>query len=54
MVNFNMAINIESYIHYVGRIGRAGKSCVVITSLGNEDSDVMYEFNRSVLWRRLC
>lgn len=42
VVNFNMATNIESYTHRVGRTGRAGKSGVAITFLGNEDVDVMY------------
>lgn len=41
VVNFNMATNIESYTHRVGRTGRAGKSGVAITFLGNEDTDVM-------------
>jgi ATP-dependent RNA helicase DDX23/PRP28 len=44
VVNFNMATNIESYTHRVGRTGRAGKSGVAITFLGNEDTDVMYAF----------
>ena len=42
VINFNMATNIESYTHRVGRTGRAGKSGVAITFLGNEDTDVMY------------
>ena len=42
VVNFNMATNIESYTHRIGRTGRAGKSGVAITFLGNEDADVMY------------
>lgn len=41
VVNFNMANNIESYTHRIGRTGRAGKSGVAITFLGQEDSDVM-------------
>lgn len=44
VVNFNMATNIESYTHRIGRTGRAGKSGVAITFLGNEDSDVMYVY----------
>lgn len=31
VINFNMATNIESYTHRVGRTGRAGKSGVAIT-----------------------
>lgn len=46
VVNFNMATNIESYTHRVGRTGRAGKSGVAITFLGNEDSDVMYDLKQ--------
>ena len=42
VINFNMANSIESYTHRVGRTGRAGKSGVAITFLGNEDTDVMY------------
>jgi ATP-dependent RNA helicase DDX23/PRP28 len=45
VVNFNMATNIESYTHRVGRTGRAGKSGVAITFLGNEDADVMLVFS---------
>lgn len=44
VVNFNMATSIESYTHRIGRTGRAGKSGVAITFLGNEDADVMYVF----------
>ena len=42
VLNFNMANTIESYTHRIGRTGRAGKSGVAITFLGNEDVDVMY------------
>lgn len=42
VINFNMANSIESYTHRIGRTGRAGKSGVAITFLGNEDTDVMY------------
>lgn len=41
VLNFNMATNIESYTHRIGRTGRAGKSGIAITFLGNEDTDVM-------------
>lgn len=41
VINFNMANSIESYTHRIGRTGRAGKSGVAITFLGNEDSDVL-------------
>ena len=41
VLNFNMATNIESYTHRIGRTGRAGKSGIAITFLGNEDTDVL-------------
>ncbi len=55
VVNFNMATNIESYTHRIGRTGRAGKSGVAMTFLGNEDADVMYVSRRwlSVLISRI-
>lgn len=46
VVNFNMATNIESYTHRIGRTGRAGKSGVAITFLGQEDSDNMYDLKQ--------
>ncbi|KAI8671246.1 Pre-mRNA-splicing ATP-dependent RNA helicase PRP28 [Fusarium keratoplasticum] len=46
VVNFNMATNIESYTHRIGRTGRAGKSGVAITFLGNEDADTMYDLKQ--------
>jgi ATP-dependent RNA helicase DDX23/PRP28 len=50
VVNFNMATNIESYTHRVGRTGRAGKSGIAITFLGNEDVDVMYVYLIPILF----
>lgn len=46
VINFNMATNIESYTHRIGRTGRAGKSGVAITFLGNEDTDVLYDIKQ--------
>lgn len=46
VVNFNMAMSIEAYTHRIGRTGRAGKSGVAITFLGNEDTDVMYDLKQ--------
>ncbi|KAF2707158.1 DEAD-domain-containing protein [Pleomassaria siparia CBS 279.74] len=46
VVNFNMANNIESYTHRIGRTGRAGKSGVAITFWGNEDADVLYDLKQ--------
>ena len=45
VINFNMANSIESYTHRIGRTGRAGKSGVAITFIGNEDTDVMFVFS---------
>ncbi|KAI1382276.1 DEAD-domain-containing protein [Hypoxylon crocopeplum] len=46
VVNFNMAMSIESYTHRIGRTGRAGKSGIAITFLGNEDTDVLYDLRQ--------
>ncbi|KAM3513085.1 hypothetical protein MY11210_003287 [Beauveria gryllotalpidicola] len=46
VVNFNMAMSIESYTHRIGRTGRAGKSGTAITFLGNEDADVLYDLRQ--------
>lgn len=43
VVNFNMAGSIESYTHRIGRTGRAGKTGVALTFLGNEDEEVLYD-----------
>ena len=48
VLNFNMATNIESYTHRIGRTGRAGKQGVAITFLGNEDSDVLYDLKQMI------
>ena len=49
VVNFNMATNIESYTHRIGRTGRAGKSGISLTFLGNEDADVMYDLKQMLM-----
>ncbi|KAJ5748736.1 uncharacterized protein N7511_010432 [Penicillium nucicola] len=49
VVNFNMAGSIESYTHRIGRTGRAGKSGVAITFLGNEDTDLMYDLRQMLM-----
>lgn len=49
VVNFNMATSIESYTHRIGRTGRAGKSGVAITFLGNEDADAMYDLKQMIM-----
>ncbi|KAK4500375.1 hypothetical protein PRZ48_008564 [Zasmidium cellare] len=48
VVNFNMANNIESYTHRIGRTGRAGKQGVAITFLGSEDNDVLYDLKQMI------
>ncbi|KAM7209059.1 P-loop containing nucleoside triphosphate hydrolase protein [Naviculisporaceae sp. PSN 640] len=48
VVNFNMAMSIESYTHRIGRTGRAGKSGVAITFLGSEDNDVLYDLKQII------
>ncbi|EGD90541.1 pre-mRNA-splicing ATP-dependent RNA helicase PRP28 [Trichophyton rubrum D6] len=49
VVNFNMATNIESYTHRIGRTGRAGKSGIAITFLGSEDNDVLYDLKQMLM-----
>lgn len=49
VVNFNMASNIESYTHRIGRTGRAGKSGVALTFLGSEDNDVLYDLKQMLM-----
>ena len=46
VLNFNMATNIQNYTHRIGRTGRAGKSGVAITFLGNEDAEVLYDLKQ--------
>jgi ATP-dependent RNA helicase DDX23/PRP28 len=46
VVNFNMASSIEQYTHRIGRTGRAGKSGVSITFLGNEDTDTLFDLRQ--------
>uniref|UniRef100_A0A8C3QE58 Probable ATP-dependent RNA helicase DDX23 n=1 Tax=Geospiza parvula TaxID=87175 RepID=A0A8C3QE58_GEOPR len=49
VVNYDMAKNIEDYIHRIGRTGRAGKSGVAITFLTKEDSTVFYDLKQAIL-----
>jgi len=49
VINFNMATSIEQYTHRIGRTGRAGKSGVAITFLGQEDADVMYDLKQMLM-----
>lgn len=50
VVNFNMAGNIQAYTHRIGRTGRAGKSGVAVTFIGDEDKDVLWDL-RQILQR---
>lgn len=48
VVNFNMATSIEQYIHRIGRTGRAGKTGVAVTFLGNEDAETIYDLRQMI------
>lgn len=48
VVQYSMATNIEQYTHRIGRTGRAGKTGVAITFLGEEDKDVMYDLKQLI------
>uniref|UniRef100_A0A4W3GZB0 RNA helicase n=2 Tax=Callorhinchus milii TaxID=7868 RepID=A0A4W3GZB0_CALMI len=49
VLNYDMAKNIEDYIHRIGRTGRAGKSGVAVTFLTKEDSSVFYDLKQAIL-----
>uniref|UniRef100_A0A7N8XP42 Probable ATP-dependent RNA helicase DDX23 n=1 Tax=Mastacembelus armatus TaxID=205130 RepID=A0A7N8XP42_9TELE len=49
VINYDMAKNIEDYIHRIGRTGRAGKSGVAMTFLTKEDSAVFYDLKQAIL-----
>uniref|UniRef100_A0A667WUV9 Probable ATP-dependent RNA helicase DDX23 n=1 Tax=Myripristis murdjan TaxID=586833 RepID=A0A667WUV9_9TELE len=49
VLNYDMAKNIEDYIHRIGRTGRAGKSGVAMTFLTKEDSSVFYDLKQAIL-----
>ncbi|XP_061075756.1 probable ATP-dependent RNA helicase DDX23 [Conger conger] len=49
VLNYDMAKNIEDYIHRIGRTGRAGKSGVAVTFLTKEDSTVFYDLKQAIL-----
>ncbi|KAI2649929.1 putative ATP-dependent RNA helicase DDX23 [Labeo rohita] len=49
VINYDMAKNIEDYIHRIGRTGRAGKSGVAMTFLTKEDSSVFYDLKQAIL-----
>ncbi|XP_062396706.1 probable ATP-dependent RNA helicase DDX23 [Sardina pilchardus] len=49
VLNYDMAKNIEDYIHRIGRTGRAGKSGVAMTFLTKEDASVFYDLKQAIL-----
>ncbi|XP_034279652.2 probable ATP-dependent RNA helicase DDX23 [Pantherophis guttatus] len=49
VVNYDMAKNIEDYIHRIGRTGRAGKSGITISFVTKEDSAVFYDLKQAIL-----
>ncbi|KAJ2477792.1 mRNA splicing protein prp28 [Coemansia sp. RSA 2131] len=48
VVNFDMAKDIESYTHRIGRTGRAGKKGLAVTFLGLDDRDVLYDLRKMI------
>ncbi|KEI39067.1 uncharacterized protein L969DRAFT_18141 [Mixia osmundae IAM 14324] len=48
VINFQMANNIESYVHRIGRTGRAGRTGVAVTFLTNDDDEVMYDLKQEI------
>ncbi|GHP04569.1 hypothetical protein PPROV_000332300 [Pycnococcus provasolii] len=46
VVNYNMANDIETYTHRIGRTGRAGKSGTAVTFLGPSDTHVYYDLKK--------
>uniref|UniRef100_A0A8D3D7Y1 RNA helicase n=1 Tax=Scophthalmus maximus TaxID=52904 RepID=A0A8D3D7Y1_SCOMX len=49
VLNYDMAKNIEDYIHRIGRTGRAGKSGMALTFLTKEDSAVFYDLKQAFM-----
>ncbi|KAK0133356.1 putative ATP-dependent RNA helicase DDX23 [Merluccius polli] len=49
VLNYDMAKNIEDYIHRIGRTGRAGKSGVAMTFLTKDDATVFYDLKQAIL-----
>ena len=49
VINYDMAKNIESYTHRIGRTGRAGKSGKAITFLTQEDSALFYDLKQMLV-----
>ena len=49
VINYDMAKNIEDYIHRIGRTGRAGKTGVAISLITKEDSHLYYELKQCIM-----
>ncbi|KAF3860715.1 hypothetical protein F7725_000970 [Dissostichus mawsoni] len=49
VLNYDMAKNIEDYIHRIGRTGRAGKSGMALTFLTKEDCAVFYDLKQAFM-----
>ncbi|KAI8319714.1 P-loop containing nucleoside triphosphate hydrolase protein [Martensiomyces pterosporus] len=50
VVNFDMAKDIESYTHRIGRTGRAGKRGLAVTFLSAvDDRDVLYDLKKMII-----
>lgn len=48
VVNYQMANNMEAYIHRIGRTGRAGKTGVAVTFLNDGDEELMYDLKTEI------
>ncbi|CAL8367511.1 unnamed protein product [Lota lota] len=49
VLNYDMAKNIEDYIHRIGRTGRAGKSGMAMTFLTKDDAQVFYDLKQAIM-----
>ncbi|CAA7015707.1 unnamed protein product [Microthlaspi erraticum] len=49
VINYDMAKDIETYTHRIGRTGRAGKTGVATTFLTLEDKNVFYDLKRKLV-----
>ncbi len=48
VINYQMANNMDSYTHRIGRTGRAGKKGTSITFLGKEDEPLFYDLKQAL------
>ncbi|XP_057294086.1 probable ATP-dependent RNA helicase DDX23 [Hydractinia symbiolongicarpus] len=49
VINYDMAKNIDSYTHRIGRTGRAGKSGIAVTFLTQDNSEVFYDLKQMLV-----